>query len=180
VGWLRRVAFWVTAALWAYCLAAHLLVVAGLSPPVIDPLIVGAVAVPAIWVFCWPYRGRPFPNVRPPWYAIALMAASFLCGMWPMAIGSGVPGDRPVFGDGGVPAGDPGDRYLNDHGRRVRAITEEEYQRIRRWDVVRTSAFAVACSGIVLGFVLHLRRLGVAPNQPLQQTAAAVSVSGTS
>ena len=43
VGWLRRVTFWATAAMWEYCLTTHLLVVAGLSPPIIDPLIVGAV-----------------------------------------------------------------------------------------------------------------------------------------
>jgi hypothetical protein len=180
VGWLRRASFWATAAMWAYCLTAHLSVVAGLAPPVIDPLIVGAVVAPAIWVFTWPHRGGPFPGVRPPWYAVALMTASFLCLVWPMAVGSGVPGDRPAFGDGGVPAGEPGDRYLTDHGRRVRALTEEEYRRVRRWEAVRTSAFAVGVSGIALGFVLHLRRLGTAPNRPLRQTAAGVSGSGTS
>ena len=165
VGWLRRVTFWATGAMWAYCLTAHLSVVAGLSLPVINPLVVGAVVAPVIWVSIWPYRGGHFPDVRPPWYAIALMTASLLCMLWPVVVGSGVPGDRPAFGGGGVPAGEPGDRYLNKHGRRVRALTEEEYQRIRRWEVVGTSAFAVGVSGIVLGFLLHLRRLGVAPNR---------------
>jgi hypothetical protein len=70
-----------------------------------------------------------------------------------------------LFEETGVPSGPPGDRYLNDHGRRVRALTEEEYQRVERWWVVQASAFAAGVSGIILGFILHVRRLGVAPRQ---------------
>lgn len=98
------------------------------------------------------------------------MVLSFVCGLWPMVVGSGVPGTyRFSFGEGGVPTGEPGDRYLTDHGRRVRLLTEEEYQRTQEWAAVERSGFTAGFSGMVLTFALCVRRL-----RPASQGSGAV------
>jgi hypothetical protein len=159
--WLWRIAFWVASLMWAYCLAAHILTATGWSPPVLHPMLVGAVGTAIIWTGIWPYRRSGVPDdVPPPWLTVVVVVVSFAC-MWPMMVGSGVPGTHPFsFGrDIGVPDGLPGDRYLNNHGQRVRTLTEAEYQRTQEWAVVRDSGFSALLPGPVLGYALFLRRL---------------------
>jgi hypothetical protein len=162
---LRRVAFGVAVLTWVYCLTAHVLVVAGEGPTVLHPLVVGAIGTATIWAVHWPYRKGTFPDGPGPRFFVPLVVFSLACGLWPMAVGSGVPGDKPMlFGDGGVPGGEPGDRHLNNHGRRVRDLTEAEYQRTQDWDVVRKSGFSACISGMVLLYPLFYRRSGTTPD----------------
>jgi hypothetical protein len=87
-----------------------------------------------------------------------------------MVVGSGVPNTMrylALFEDTGVPSGPPGDRYLVDHGRRVRALTEDEYQQTQEWAAVRDSGFSAGFSGIVFGYALFLRWLRNRPNHSM-------------
>jgi hypothetical protein len=170
-----RVAVWAAALMWAFCLVAHALTAAGRATPVLHPLLVGGVGAAIIWALYWPHRSGPAPVLPQPPSVVALIVLSFVMMMWPMVVGSGVPRTHPFsFGrDMGVPSGPPGDRHLNNHGRRVRALTEEEYQRYREWEGVRESGFSACVSGIILAYALSYRRLRAAPHQAPQQTAEA-------
>jgi len=61
-----RVAFWVAALLWAYCLTAHALVTAGWSPPVLHPLLVGGLGAAISWTTYLSYQSWPATVWPPP------------------------------------------------------------------------------------------------------------------
>jgi hypothetical protein len=86
----------------------------------------------------------------------AVCVAGFLC----MAAQTAV-NWRTVFGDlsGGALSGDPGDRYLNSHGTRVRGLTEEEYQYAQAAKWRQTAAFFAMFSSIAMGMALHARQV---------------------
>jgi hypothetical protein len=71
---------------------------------------------------------------------------------------------EPVFEDQGVANGEPGDRYLNSHGRRVRALTEEEFQQLQVWYAVIQTGFVTAFAGITLAAALHFQQVRRTPN----------------
>jgi hypothetical protein len=174
---LGRVAFGVAVLMWAYGLAAHALVVAGAAPPVLDPPLVGAVGVAAIWAARWPYWSRAFPVVPVPPLVPVLAVLGLGCMLWPTVVGSGVSGThRLSFGDGGVPTGLPGDRYLTDHGRRVRTLTEAEYQQTQEWAAVERSGFSAGAAAMVLGYAVYCRRV----RNTLHPTRPATSASESS
>ena len=84
-----------------------------------------------------------------------------------MVVSSGVPnshGLRFLFEDTGVPGGSPGDRSLDSHGRRVRAITEEEFQRVKAWEAVVQSGLMAGFSGMSLAALLYFRHAPRTPN----------------
>jgi hypothetical protein len=184
---LRWVLVGVAAVYWVCCLAVHVVVAATLPGPLpgysfaywfVLTIVVGGVVLN---VTKPPGRGENAPAPR--WYIPVIGAFSLICGVWPMAVGSGVPNSpslRGAFEDTGVPSGPPGDRELHSHGRRVRAITEEEYQRVEAWDAVERTGFVTAVAGITLAAALHGQQIRRTPNQSPRQTAAAVSVSGSS
>ena len=176
VKWLWRVAFGVAALIWVYCLAAHLFTVAGRPIPVIDPLLVGAVGAAITWIGVWPVRRLAWDKIVPtPKVVPVVFVISFVCGMWPMIVGSGVANTHPmaIFGNTGVPSGEPGDRYLGSHGRRVRTLTEDEYQQVVEWEKVVRSGFSAAFSGAILAYALYLRRARNTPSVALHQICAA-------
>jgi len=140
-----------------------------------------AVALAVSWVTKLASPDAKEPALR--WYVPALGVAALICGLWPWAVGSGVPNAPSLlgmFGDEGMPGGPPGDRELNSHGRRVRAITEEEFQRVEAWEAALQTGIMAGFSGMTLAVVLYFRQARSTPNQALQQTAAAGSVSGSS
>ena len=184
---LRRVAVWVAALYWVCCLAVHVVVAVTQTGPLPGSfflysfLLTGGVAVAVLNITKPPSKDAKEPAL--PWYIPALAVASLICGLWPWVVGSGVPNAPSllgVFGDTGVPGGPPGDRALARHGRRVRAITEEEYQRVEAWQAVVWTGFMAGFAGATLAGALYFQQVRRAPNQPLPQTAAAVSVSETS
>ena len=184
---LRWVAVCVAAVYWACCLAAHVVVAVTRPGPLPGYsyaywfLLTTAVALAVSWITKLASPDAKEPAVR--WYVPALGVAALICGLWPWAVGSGVPNAPSLlgmFGDEGMPGGPPGDRELNSHGRRVRAITEEEFQRVRAWEAVWQTGIMAGFSGMTLAAVLYFRPARSTPNQPLQQTAAAGSVSGSS
>lgn len=113
-----------------------------------------------------PRRGAQEP--APHWYVKALAVTALVCGFWPMVVGSEVPnspwGVRGLFEDAGMPSGPPGDRYLNSHGRRVRAITEEEYQRLGVWEAVTWSGLMARFSEMALAGALFFQQGRGTPN----------------
>lgn len=108
----------------------------------------------------WALKLNEGTDVTPRPYVVALCLAGFLCGMvqtatnWEMMFGS--------LSDG-VASGELGDRYLNNHGKRTRDLTEEEYQWMeaagQRW----RCAFFVMFSSICLGMTLHAWRVRGTP-----------------
>jgi hypothetical protein len=182
---LRRVAVWVAALYWACCLGHHFAVAVTQAGPRPGSfylfwffLTVGvAVAVLNITKPAGPGAKDPAPR----WYVPALGVTALICGLWPMAVGSGV-ANAPfhllgVFEDTGVPGGPPGDRELNSHGRRVRVLTEEEYQRAGAWQAVVWTGLMACFSGMTLAGALYFQQGRRTPSQSLRQTAAAGSVS---
>jgi len=129
------------------------------------------------------YAGPEPKDPAPRWYIYAIAVTALICGFWPMAVGSGVAngpfGLLGVFEDTGMPGGPPGDRSLDSHGRRVRAITEEEYQRVEAWQAVMWTGLMACFSGMTLAGALYFHQGRSTPIQSLQQTAAAGSVSGS-
>ena len=128
---LRRVAVGVAALYWVCCLAFHVVIAVTQAGPRPGSfyvfwffLTVGvAIAVSNIIKPAGPGAKEPAPR----WYCYALGVTALACGFWPMVVGSGVPNNnifRSLFEDSGVPGGPPGDRSLDSHGRRVRALTE--------------------------------------------------------
>jgi hypothetical protein len=121
--------------------------------------------------------GAKDPNLR--WYIPVLGVTALVCGLWPMVVGSGVPnspGLRFLFEDTGVPGGPPGDRSLDSHGRRVRAITEQEFQRVEAWQAVIQTGLMAGFSGMTLAGALYFQQARRAP--PL--TPAVTQASGSS
>jgi hypothetical protein len=172
---LRRVVVWVAVLYWACQLGIHLVVAAvgGLpSGPgsffALDFFLTFGVATAVLWV-TKPADRAEYPTPR--WYCGALGVVALICGFWPMVVGSGVPntGFNP-FVDTGVPAGEPGDRYLNSHGRRVRALTEEEFRRARAWDTVQVTGIMACFAGMILAGALYFQQVRSEPNPALQPT----------
>src|SRR5438270_12140274 len=100
-----------------------------------------------------------------------------------MVVGSGVPNTnifRSPFEDSGVPGGPPGDRSLDSHGRRVRALTEEEFQQAEAWLAVVWTGLMAGFSGMTLAGALYFQQARRKPVPSLQQTAPAEAVSGAS
>lgn len=179
---LWRVCFWGVLVMWAYCLTAHVLTAAGWSPPVLNPLLVGGICVLVLWVGV-----RPIPrsdlNGNGPWYTAAIVLVSPVFVFWPMVFGSLVPNAvrfQQPFEDKGIPSGPPGDRYISYQYHRVRALTEEEFQRHQKWSNVRDSGISASISGAVFGYALFFRWLRNRPSQPPQQTVVATSISESS
>src|SRR5438105_4426892 len=104
-----RVGFWALVAMWAYCLVTHLLTAAGWSPPRIPAMVAAAIGVAVLWIGYWPVR-RTFdaePNDAWPRLVVAVFVVSFVCTLWPMVVGSGVPNTNifvSLFKDSGVPS----------------------------------------------------------------------------
>jgi hypothetical protein len=139
---MGRVAFWIAALLWAYCLTAHVLITAGWSAPVLHPLLVGGIGAAIVWTTylsyqSWPATVWPPPTPPsavprdlheqarvkvapppPPPSAIGLGVLSFVVMMWPMVVGARIP----------------------------------------PWDLVRESGFSAGFSGMVLMLALCYRR----------------------
>jgi hypothetical protein len=185
---VRRIAVWVAAIYWVCCLAIHVVVAVTRPGPLPGYsfaywlLLTMGVALAGSWI-----TKLASPDAKedpaPHWYVPALGVAGLICCLWPWAVGSGVPNAPSLlgmFGDEGMPGGPPGDRELNSHGRRVRAITEEEYQRVRTWEAVLQSGMMAGFSGMALAGTLYFWQGKRTPNQSLHQTAAAGSGSGTS
>jgi hypothetical protein len=147
---VRWVAVWVAALYWACCLGLHVVAVLNITKP------------------AGPDTNAPTPR----WYVPALGVTALICGLWPMAVGSGVPNGPwsllGLFEDTGVPGGPPGDRSLNSHGRRVRAITEEEFQQLERWSAVVRTGLMANFSGMTLAGALYFRQVRRAPNHRLR------------
>lgn len=59
----------------------------------------------------------------------------------------------------GVPQEENGHYYLHNHGTRIRDITAEEYERLRRLDLRATSAHSLIFSFVPLLFFLHVAPL---------------------
>ena len=76
----------------------------------------------------WP---RLVVHKGPRRYVGVLMGVGLVIGMGLMIVGSGGGDAQIPFGDTGMPTGDP--RPLLTTGRRVRNLTEEEYQRTQEW-----------------------------------------------
>ena len=184
---LRRAAVWVAALYWACCLGLHVVVVITRPWPVPGSfyvyvfLLTGTVAIAALNLT--KPAGPDWKEPAPHWYFPALVVAGLICGLWPMVVGSGVPNNnifRSLFEDSGVPGGPPGDRSLDSHGRRVRALTEEEFQQAEAWQAVVWTGVMAGFSGMTLAGALYFQQARRTPNPSLQQAAAAVLVSGTS
>lgn len=182
---LRWVAVCVAAVYWACCLAAHVVVAVTRPGPLPGYsyaywfLLTMAVVLAVSWITKLTSTDAKEPALR--WYVPALGVAALICGLWPWAVGSGVPNAPSLlgmFGDEGMPGGPPGDRELNSHGRRVRAITEEEFQRVRAWEAVWQTGMMAGFSGGALAAVLYFWQGRSTPNPPLQQTEGARTVSG--
>jgi len=170
---LRRIAVRVMVVYWACCLAAHVVVAVTRPGPLpgysyaywfiltmVVALVASNVAKPP---------GPVAEDKAPRWYVTALGVTALICGLWPWAVGSGVPNAPSllgVFGDTGVPGGPPGDRDLHSHGRRVRAITEGEFQRVEAWNAVVQSGLMACFSGMVLAVVLYFRQARGAAGAP--------------
>jgi hypothetical protein len=181
---LRRVLVWVAALYWTCCLMVHVVVAVTLPGPLPGYsyaywfILTMVVAVVVLNVLAPAGRGEDDPG--PHWYVPALGVTALICGLWPMVVGSGVPnapsGLRWAFEDTGVPSGPPGDRYLNSHGRRVRALTEEEFQRVEAWSAVIQSGLLAGFSGMTFAGALYFQHLRRAQNP----APAATEVFGTS
>jgi hypothetical protein len=95
------------------------------------------VALAVSWITKLASPGAKEPALR--WYVPAPGVAALICGLWPWAVGSGVPNTPSLLGmlgDEGMPGGPPGDRQLNSHGCRVRTITEGGVPTGRAWKAV--------------------------------------------
>jgi|SRR5262245_26909433 len=180
----RRVAVWVAAVYWVCCLATHVVVAATRPGPLPGYtfaywfILTMGVSLAAAHLT---RRAGADANDPPwPWYVVAIAVTALASGMWPMAVGSGVPNAPSVLGvfeDTGVAGGPPGDRSLDSHGRRVRAITEEEYQRVRAWEAVIQTGIMAAFSGMALAGTLCFQQARRASNEP-RPTPAATQDSG--
>ena len=178
---LRRVLVGVAAVYWVCCLAVHVVIAVTLPGPLPGYSfaywfgLMMVVAGVVLNVLKPPGRGENAPT--PHWYIAVLGVFSLICGMWPMVVGSGVPnapaGLRGLFEDTGVPSGPPGDRELHSHSRRVRAITEEEYQRVEAWNAVIQTGLMAAFAGMTLAGALYFQQARGAQNQALHPTPAA-------
>jgi hypothetical protein len=82
-----------------------------------------------------------------------------------------------LFEDTGVPAGPPGDRELNSHGRRVRAITEEEFQRVEAWNAVIQTGLMASFSGMSLAATLYFRQIQRMPSVTLRRSSPVDSMT---
>jgi hypothetical protein len=172
---LRRIAVWVLAVYWVGCLAVHVVVAVTRSWPLPGYyyaywiLLTGGLAV-AVTNITKP-AGSGVKDPAPRWYIPALGVAAMICMLWPWVVGSGVPnapsGLRWVFEETGVPGGPPGDRSLDSHGRRVRAITEEEFQRVEAWQAVMWTGGMAGFSGMTLAMVFYFQQVRRTPNHPL-------------
>jgi hypothetical protein len=172
---LRRVAVWVAALYWVCWLGLHLLVTAVGGVPSIprsffalDVFLTIGVATAVLWV-TRPAGRAEWPGSR--WYYGPLVVVALICGLWPMVVGSGVPGThRFSFGDVGVPSGESGDRYLNNHGRRVRSLTEDEFQRVEAWRTVEETGMMAGFAGMILVGALYFQQVRSEPNSAQQPT----------
>jgi hypothetical protein len=175
---VRRVAVWVAAVYWVCCLAIHLGVAVtrmGSLPSSLSAFgFFLTMGVAAAVVFITKPAGRGENSPAPRWYVAALAVPALICMLWPTVVGSGVSNTYKFsFADRGVATGEPGDRYLNDHGRRVRALTEEEFQRVQVWEAVEKTGMMAGFAGMVLAGALYFQQVRRAPNPALQQTAGA-------
>ena len=192
---LRRVAVWVAALYWAGVLALHVAVVIGRPAEVPAPFqivpffLTMAVAASVVWITVPPRtEGQPRPpgpprEPGPPWYCCVLGVVALGIGMWAMVVGSGVPNSPSalsLFEDTGVASGPPGDRELHSHGRRIRAITEEEYQKVKAWDTIVQTGFLAGFTGMTLAGALYFRHVRRMQSQAMPQSPPATSVSGSS
>ena len=171
----RRVLVWVAALYWVSCLAFHVVVAVTRPGPLpgyvfASGLILTIVVGTVVLNLTKPTGpGANDPPAR--WYVPALGVTALICGLWPMVVGSGVPNAPTLLGlfeDTGVPAGPPGDRYLNSHGRRVRALTEEEFQRVEAWEAVVLTGLLACFSGMMLAGALYFRQARSTPDPPPQ------------
>jgi hypothetical protein len=167
---LRWVAVCVAAVSWVAALALHVVAVGGGTsqfPPyyqVWSFLLTTGVATSALWIA---RGGRTDDPPATPWYCYAPGAAALITALWPMAVGSGVANAPYIlpFGDTGMPSGPPGDRYLNSHGRRVRNITEEEFQRVEAWERVVWTGIMAGIAGMTLAGALFFRQARRSPTE---------------
>jgi hypothetical protein len=182
---MRRVAVWVAALYWGCCLAFHAVVTVTQPGPLPEPfgtycffLTLGlATAV----VFITKPAGRGENSPAPRWYVSALAVAALVFGGWPIVVGSGVPNTHKLsFGDTGVAAGERGDRYLHDHGRRVRDPTEAEFQRVQVWKAIEETGMMAGFAGMVLAGALYFQQVRRAPSPAPPPAPAATQASGTS
>jgi hypothetical protein len=175
---VRRFAIGFLAIFWLVGLALHLAAVGGaasLFPSnffVVEFIVTAAVAIVVLNVAAYPRREA---DATPRWYCYALGAAAMVIMMWPMVLGSGVAGTHPLaFGnDVGVASGLPGDRHLNNHGRRVRNLTEEEYQQVQEWQTVQHTGFFAGITAMVLAGALYFQQMRKAASEEHPLTAEA-------
>ena len=163
----------VAAVWWLGCVALYMTVLAGFSErseSFFLPLFFGSMAAGLLASQTLRLSGgAKLPPSSPT--AIAVCVAGFLC----MGVQTAV-NWRVEFGDlsGGALSGDPGDRYLNSHGTRVRGLTEGEYQYAQEAKWRQMTAFFVCFSSIALGMALHARQVSrvllPAVEEPHQQT----------
>ncbi|MCI0685192.1 MAG: hypothetical protein L0Y71_24095 [Gemmataceae bacterium] len=161
---VSRIAIWVAAVYWVCCLAIHVVVAVTRPGPLPGYSY-------AYWFLLTWITKLASPNAKedpaPRWYVPTLGVAGLICCLWPWAVGSGVPNAPSLlgmFGDEGMPGGPPGDRELNSHSRRVRAITEEEFQQVRAWEAVVQTGIMAGFSGMVLAAVIYFWQGGRTPN----------------
>jgi hypothetical protein len=161
---LRRRVVWIAALYAVCCLGLHIVIAVARPGPLPNSVIailffltMGVAAAAVLTLMKLPRRGKNGPSPRRHIAALAVAALAF--GFWPMLAGSGVPntGFNPLV-DSGVPSGPPGDRSLNDHGRRVRGLTEEEFQRAKAWQTVIWTGLMASFSGMTCAGALYFQQ----------------------
>lgn len=109
-----------------------------------------ACAITSGWLFLYPWRkaGKDSPSIR---RFLVLMVPALLYPLVVMGVLSLTGGWGYVEG---APSGEPGDRSVNNHGKRVRELTEDEYQRYllddQRRQTALMSGFALSTFGVTL------------------------------
>src|SRR5262245_40672453 len=110
---VRRIAVWVAGVYWICCLVVH--VVVAVTRPGSLPgysylywfLLTMVVNLAVSWII---KVAKPDAkeSAAPRWFVPALGVATLICGLWPWAVGSGVPNAPSLlemFGDEGMPGG---------------------------------------------------------------------------
>lgn len=140
------------------CLAAHVAALAGAPADWFANLILGCTAAALVAYWAGPGRKvvgteRPVGWVRGGLFAVGLLYAMLfgLVMIW--------------YSGGGVPGGEPGERYLHSHGKKLRDISDEEYEQRRQDSRRQTTAAAVGFSWCiaVVSFFPPMRKPTVPP-----------------
>jgi hypothetical protein len=148
--WIRRCVRGYTAGCFVGCVGVHALTLSGQPIAHLAPLFWACFA--SVGLSCWVF----LPEVRAwksPAVVLALLVGlgiAYTAGYWWVT--------RAVAGgpaEAGTPAGEPNDRHLLNHGKWVRGLSEEEYQR----EVLTQSRQWTACYAVFSLFALMLTTL---------------------